>query len=353
MIVTVIGTRPQFIKAAAVSAALAQAGVEEQLIHTGQHFDDNMSRVFFDTLQIPQPKHLINIAATNRQQRFSEMTAGVAAYIKHTKPRALMVYGDSDSAPAGARAAVAAGVPVIHVEAGLRSGNLEMPEEVNRIETDRLSQYLCCPSQASVNRLQQEGVSGKAYNTGDVMFDALLRFLPVAMDKAVLSDSIKALAQQPFVLLTLHRPYNVDDAARLRMICEALAQLPVTIIWPLHPRTAAQLDKAWLGTNIVILPPAGYLEMLYLLRHCSRVMTDSGGLQKEACWMQKPCVALRTETEWHELVEAGYALLLPQINKESLLRSFTWQPQPFVTNPYGNGKAAHAIAAIIKNDILK
>lgn len=350
MITTVIGTRPQFIKAAVVSVALREAGVPETILHTGQHYDAEMSRVFFDTLSLQTPFRSLNLVPGNATKRFAGMIAGVDECLEELKPAAVLVYGDSDSAPAGAIAAVKRNIPVIHIEAGLRSFNTAMPEEWNRIITDRISHLLFCSSASAVTQLQHEGITRNVYETGDVMYDALLRFKETP---GLLPEPIKTLSEQAFVLLTLHRPYNVDDAVQLKNICEAISVLPVPVIWPVHPRTAARLNPEWTGSHIHITQPLGYIEMLHLLRNASRVITDSGGLQKEAYWMRKPCITLRPETEWHELVETGCNRLLPNPTAETMLDAFNWQPQQFIPDLYGNGTAATRIAAIIKKEFAQ
>lgn len=351
MIATVIGTRPQFIKASVVSPALQRAGISETLLHTGQHYDAEMSSSFFSDLALQPPFRILSSVKGNSTQRFAAMISGVDECLEALKPKAVLVYGDSDSAPAGAIAAVRKNIPVIHIEAGLRSHNFAMPEEWNRIITDRISAMLFCSSAASVQQLQQEGITKQVYNTGDVMYDALLQHSKQAAQKAVIPGEVQLAMQQPFVLLTLHRPYNVDDPAQLAAICNAVSALPVRVIWPVHPRTAAKLEQNRLPQNVLAIKPLGYFEMLLLLQHAEKVITDSGGLQKEAYWMGKPCITIRPETEWHELVEAGCNRLLPYPEKETLLEAFHWQPQSCVPGLYGDGDAATRIAGIIKQEL--
>lgn len=311
-IITVVGARPQFIKAAALSKAiLAHNGIEEVLVHTGQHFDANMSDVFFDEMQIPKPKYQFAINGLNHGAMTGRMLEHIEEVILAEKPDVLLVYGDTNSTLAGALAAKKLKVKVAHVESGLRSFNMAMPEEVNRILTDRISDYLFCPTETAIANLQKEGFANfnvLIRNSGDIMFDSMLLFSQY-IEKA--SDEIKGMASDPFILCTLHRAENTDDSVRLAKIFDALNIIAdeINIILPLHPRTRQKLGDFSLHSNIKIIDPVGYFEMLYLLKHCKMVMTDSGGLQKEAFFNRKFCVTLRDETEWTELVDHGFNML--------------------------------------------
>jgi UDP-GlcNAc3NAcA epimerase len=345
MILTVVGTRPQFIKASAVSKAFLQTGIKEQLIHTGQHFDDNMSRIFFDSLQLPTPALQISIQAATPAASLAQMIEGLDAAIQQHKPVAVLVYGDSDSTLAGAIAANKNQVPLIHVEAGLRSNNYNMPEEWNRLLTDKMSDLLLCSHENAVTQLKNENCIGQAIDVGDVMYDVVLQSGAKALKEA--PASLQKLVAEPYALLTLHRPVNVDDITRLQKILSWLSGLYTNFIWPVHPRTAKQIDRINLPENIITIPAQGYLENLFLLENAEMVITDSGGLQKEAYWLQKRCITLRDETEWKELVETGWNQLAvwneekqePDLHAQPLQ---TWQPL------YGDGDAATKIAVAVK-----
>lgn len=303
-VVTIVGARPQFVKAAVVSRAFAkQKNIEEIIVHTGQHFDANMSDVFFDEMKIPKPKYNLGISGLSHGAMTGEMLKGIEEVLLKEKPDWVLVYGDTNSTLAGALAACKLHIKVAHVEAGLRSFNMRMPEEINRILTDRLSTVLFCPTQTAVNNLKKEGYdnfTSKIVNVGDVMLDAVKfysEFMPPCPYK------------EPFVLVTIHRAENTDDEVRLRSIIEGLnvVSKELKVILPLHPRTKKILENYKISTsNIEIIQPASYFEMLSLLNGCSIVATDSGGLQKEAYFFKKPCVTLRDETEWVELVENGF-----------------------------------------------
>lgn len=352
-IFTVIGARPQFIKAAAVSRVIAnEPDLEEIIIHTGQHFDDNMSRIFFQELKIPFPAYNLDIHSLGHGAMTGRMLEKLEELMLKEKPGFVLVYGDTNSTLAGALAASKLHIPVAHVEAGLRSFNMHMPEEVNRILTDRISKILFCPTQTAVSNLHREGFdtfSCKVVNCGDVMYDAAL-FYTAKAEKPPLEIS------PGFILSTLHRAENTDNPNRLKEIFDALGQVAKTseVVLPLHPRTRAvvkqmRLDK--LSPGISVTEPVGYLNMIWLLKHCSMVMTDSGGLQKEAYFFQKPCITLRDETEWTELTTSGVNQLAGS-NKKKILKAF----DTFLSNPpvfpkelYGKGNAAENIVEILKN----
>lgn len=305
-ILTIIGARPQFIKASVVSRAIQQAtGIEEIMLHTGQHFDANMSDIFFSQLGIPQPNIQLDIHGGSHGEMTGRMLAEIERVIIDHKPDRVLVYGDTNSTLAGALAAAKLHVPVAHVEAGLRSFNMRMPEEINRILTDQISDLLFCPTDTAVHNLQQEGFATKpvkVMQVGDVMQDAALFFAQHAAAPA-------GFAIEPgFILATLHRAENTDDPVRLTNIVAALNQLHAEVapvVLPLHPRTRNMIATLGLELKVHLIEPVGYFEMVWLLDHAGLVLTDSGGVQKEAFFFGKACVTMRDQTEWVELIEAG------------------------------------------------
>lgn len=347
-ILTVIGARPQFVKAAPVSEALASR-VQEIVVHTGQHYDPQMSDVFFHDLGLRPPDYNLDVGSGSHGAQTGAMLKGVEQVIMKEKPDIVMVYGDTNSTLAGALAAAKLHIPVAHVEAGLRSFNRAMPEEINRVLTDQLSTLLFVPSQTAEDHLRQEGIVDGVHITGDVMYDAVLRYGPVA---ARVSQYPRALNLEPgeFYLCTIHRAENTADDGRLGQILRALDRLRLPVVLPLHPRTRAALDQCGIstGANIRIIEPVGYVDMLQLLQ-CSRaIITDSGGLQKEAYYVGVPCVTLRSETEWTETVDAGWNRLAGH-EEETIIDAVDAASNPPAQQPelYGDGKAAERIANIL------
>ncbi len=352
-IVTIIGARPQFIKAATVSRVIhTYDDIQESIIHTGQHFDENMSQIFFEELDIPRPKYNLDIHSLNHGAMTGRMLEGIENLLIQEKGDIVLVYGDTNSTLAGALAASKLHIPVAHVEAGLRSFNMLMPEEINRILTDRVSRYLFCPTPQAMENLTLEGFESGNYcmvNTGDVMFDAALYY-------GTMAQKPSTAIPEKFVLSTLHRAENTDNLQHLQSIINALTEIAsqIPVVLPVHPRTQAILKKNQLLSNnagITIIPPVGYLNMIYLLKNCTMVMTDSGGLQKEAYFFKKPCITLRSETEWMELVHSGVNTL-SGYQTHRILESFTaFQNQriDFPKQLYGEGKAAEKIVKILKD----
>ncbi len=354
-IVTIVGARPQFIKAAPVSRAIKrQEGLREVLIHTGQHFDQNMSEVFFDQMEIPRPRHFLNIHSLSHGAMTGRMLEEAESIMIKEKPDIVMVYGDTNSTLAGALAAAKLNVPVAHVEAGLRSQNMEMPEEINRILADRLSRILFCPTEAAVNNLTREGFRDfpcEIHLTGDVMYDASLLFADKARKPA------KVSLPANYVLATIHREANTKNLVQLANIIHGINQVAKkhAVVFPVHPRTSKVIqhnDIPPLSENIKLIEPVGYFEMLHLLQNSQLVMTDSGGVQKEAYFFKIPCITLRNETEWTELVDAGYNKLCgtdpDQIHEAA--RDFFASTIDFKEGLYGNGSASAKIAkALSKN----
>lgn len=306
-ILTIIGARPQFIKASVVSRAIQRAkGVDEVILHTGQHFDANMSDVFFNQLGIPQPDIQLNIHGGNHGAMTGRMLIDIEKALLEYKPDRILVYGDTNSTLAGALAARKLNIAVAHVEAGLRSFNMTMPEEVNRILTDQISDLLFCPTTAAVNNLMNEGFASKenveVLNVGDVMQDSALFFAAKATPPRAFR------LEAGFILATTHRAENTDDPERLEGIVNALNDAHRTIapvVVPLHPRTRAAINRQRLKLDVIVIDPVGYLEMVWLFSNCGLVLTDSGGVQKEAYFFGKPCVTMRDQTEWIELVDLG------------------------------------------------
>ncbi|RPI70007.1 MAG: UDP-N-acetylglucosamine 2-epimerase (non-hydrolyzing) [Ignavibacteriales bacterium] len=350
-IVTVVGARPQFIKAAPVSREFNRAGIKEILVHTGQHFDENMSDIFFNQMNIPEPDYFLDINSLNHGAMTGRMIEKIEEILINEKPDYLLVYGDTNSTLAGALAASKLHIKIIHVEAGLRSFNMAMPEEINRIVADRLSYFLFCPTDTAIQNLKREGFDNlncRIIKNGDVMQDAALMFEQY-------EKKIDINIPEDFILCTIHRQENTDNEQNLKSIFNALQVISekTKIILPLHPRTQKKLTEYNLknSSNIIIIPPVGYLNMLYLLKRCSLVMTDSGGLQKEAFFFHKLCVTLREETEWTELLENKFNFLVG-CNSEKIIETYNNLQSvdtDFNINLYGNGTASKIIA----EEILK
>ena len=346
-ITTIIGARPQFIKAATVSRAFREhcPEVREVLIHTGQHYDTNMSDVFFDELEIPRPDVNLGIGGGTHGQNTGRMIERIEDVLLNERPDWVLVYGDTDSTLAGALAAVKLHIPVAHVEAGLRSFNRRMPEEINRVLTDHAADLLFTPTDTATHNLAREGIHGdKVRQVGDVMYDAALFYSERAEQRSqILADH--KLTSKHYVLATIHRAENTDDPARMANILDGLAASPQPIIWPLHPRTRKRLADYGLSLpgNLRVIDPVGYLDMVMLEKHATLIATDSGGVQKEAYFHQVPCVTLRDETEWVELVDAGVNRVV-SANPERMmlaLKDFVClDASRFAPRLYGNGQAA-------------
>jgi UDP-GlcNAc3NAcA epimerase len=353
-IITIIGARPQFIKAAPVSRALSAAGsAGEIIIHTGQHFDDNMSRIFFEQMQIPRPDYNLEVHSLPHGAMTGRMLEAIEKVLMDEQPDHVLVYGDTNSTLAGALAASKLQIPVAHVESGLRSFNTKMPEEINRILTDRISKQLFCPTQTARENLHREGFEGfnaQIMVTGDVMYDAALMFSKKAVQPLHIN------IPDNFLLATVHRQENTDNLSILGNIIVSLNDIAndVKLVFPVHPRTKKILESRELPSlskNIICTPPLGYLEILWLLKNCQMVITDSGGMQKEAYFFEKPCITLRDETEWTELIKAGYNKICG--NNQALITNafdhFRRNRVIFEPGLYGDGHAATKIAqALIK-----
>ncbi|MGD8317708.1 MAG: UDP-N-acetylglucosamine 2-epimerase (non-hydrolyzing) [Myxococcales bacterium] len=348
-VLTVIGARPQLVKAAVVSAALQQAGLRESLIHTGQHYDDNMSAVFFRELGLPGPMRNLEIGGLSHGAMTGRMIEEIETIIVEMNPGVVLVYGDTNSTVAAALAAVKLHVPVAHVEAGMRSFNRRMPEEINRIVTDHIASYHFVTGETPRTHLAREGIAEGVYVVGDVMRDACERFLPIAR-KRHSELPVRGMSER-FGVVTLHRSENTDDSSRLQDIARGLHLISerIPLVLPLHPRTKQRLARigASMPASVEVIEPVGYLEMLALLDRCSLVITDSGGLQKEAFYVGRPCVTVRDETEWVETVELGWNRLVGA-DADAMLRaceSFLDSPlPPRQRDIYGDGHAAERIA---------
>lgn len=347
-ILTIVGARPQFVKASVVSRAIQTEGAfEEIVLHTGQHFDQNMSEIFFDQLGVPRPTIQLDIHGGGHGEMTGRMLAEIERAILEYEPDRLLVYGDTNSTLAGALAASKLRVPVAHVEAGLRSFNMTMPEEINRILTDQVSDLLFCPTKAAMKNLELEGFCSKPatrLQVGDVMQDAAELFAT----QSVPPDSFKLAG--PFILATLHRAENTDCPERLANIVASLNRVHskvAPVVLPLHPRTRAAIESLGLAVSFEVLDPVGYLEMLWLLKHCGVVATDSGGVQKEAFFFGKACVTMREQTEWVELVDAGVNELVGADDKkisEAIARNWG-RVIDDREELYGGGKAAQTIVS--------
>lgn len=355
-ILSIIGARPQFIKAAPMSKAIANCeGMEEILVHTGQHFDANMSTVFFDEMGIPAPHYRLDIHSLSHGAMTGRMLEAIESVILKEKPAAVLVYGDTNSTLAGALAARKLHVKVAHVEAGLRSFAMEMPEEVNRILTDRISDFLFCPTDSAMQNLKDEGFDRmpiQMHRTGDIMYDALRFFSTHAPSNDATLDFT---GHSRFALCTLHRAENTDNPDRLRAIMEALNTLhdSLPVVLPLHPRTKKIMEKHGIHTKATLIDPVGYLQMLGLLKSCELVLTDSGGLQKEAYLSKKYCVTMRDQTEWIELTQAGVNQICGANSLAIVEAAHRFLGSPFTAAEglYGNGDSATEIVRILRENL--
>jgi UDP-GlcNAc3NAcA epimerase len=346
-VASIVGTRPQFIKAAVVSRELRKQH-QEVLIHTGQHYDDNMSQLFFRELDIPEPDYNLGVGSGPHGAQTGKMLVRIERVLRREKPDWVLVYGDTNSTLAGALAAAKLHIPVAHVEAGLRSFNRRMPEELNRILVSHVSDLLFAPTETAMKNLEREGLIGRAHLVGDVMEEALRYYLPIARRRSAILDQLQ-LEPKSYYLVTVHRAENTDSKQNLENILRALVQLDHPVVFPLHPRTRKMIERFGLGRflnadGIRYLDPVGYLEMLVLEENALTILTDSGGVQKEAYWLGVPCVTLREETEWVETVESGWnvlagvemerilaAILKVSSNSQRDLQTSVWQKNPVGT----------------------
>jgi len=344
-IVTIIGNRPQFVKAAAVSVSLRERS-EELIVHTGQHYDDELSAIFFRELGVPAPERQLGAGSGTNTEQTARILAALEPALAELRPDLALVYGDTNSTLAGALAAAQARIPVGHVEAGMRSFDHAMPEELNRVLTDHASELLLCSTETALENLRREGVSGAAHLVGDVMADVSLTFRDIAEER---SDALAAQGVEPgeYLLVTAHRAGNVDDPGRLRRLVALLEALPGRVVFPAHPRTRARLESAGLTQRAPgLTSPLGYLDFLKLLRHARAVLTDSGGVQKEAYLLGVPCVTLRSTTEWVETVATGWNVLV-DLDSEAALEALGRRPPAERPELYGGGHAADRVRDVI------
>ncbi|WP_339226796.1 UDP-N-acetylglucosamine 2-epimerase (non-hydrolyzing) [Oceanobacillus sp. FSL K6-2867] len=351
-LLTIAGTRPQLVKVAAVSRELRKY-FTEVLVNTGQHYDYNMAGIFFDQLQIPKPEYNLGVGSMSHGRQTGNMVIRIEEVIEKEKPDAIVVYGDTNSTLAGALVACKLHIPIMHIEAGLRSYNKKMPEEINRVMTDHVSELLFAPTNLAVENLKVENITKGVHQIGDVMYDAVLYNMDIAEENHSLSDF--QLSSKEYILGTIHRAENTDDVERMTAIINAFLSLDYKVFLPLHPRTKNKLNEYSLlaklecASNIILSEPVSYLEMLLLEKHASAIVTDSGGVQKEAYFAKVPCFTLRDETEWLETVKIGWNQLVNPLNDNlvDLINSF--EKKNYEENLYGDGKASEKIVQIIKN----
>jgi UDP-N-acetylglucosamine 2-epimerase len=362
-VLSIVGARPQFVKAAMVVEAVrahnrrARAKVCHTLVHTGQHYDRNLSDVFFQQMPLPKPKYNLGVGSGTHGAQTAKLLAGIEDVLLRERPDVVVVYGDTNSTLAGALATAKLGIKLAHVEAGLRSFNRAMPEEINRVVTDHLSDLLFCPTATAVNQLANEGISGNVYRSGDVMLDAVLNFAQLAEQRSRILREI-GLAPNEYALVTVHRAENTDSESNLASILEFLANVTHTVVFPVHPRTRNRIAGASclrtlaekLGNHVRMIDPVSYLDMLALERHAQLVMTDSGGVQKEAFFLGVPCLTLRNETEWIETLKGGWNRLVDASSEETIgLVDSLWKRNgqcPYTArnlNLFGAGKASQMI----------
>ena len=354
--VSIVGARPQFIKAAPLSKALRSAGHKEILLHTGQHYDDEMSAVFFRDLQIPEPDYNLGIGSGSHGYQTGKMLIEIEKVLLSEKPDWVIVFGDTNSTLAGALAATKLRIPIAHVEAGLRSFNREMPEEHNRVLTDHCSDLLLCPTQTAVENLHREGITTGVHLVGDIMYDAVLQFAEIARRHSTILNDL-SLQPKKFLLATIHRPANTDNPHNLKNILHAFAQINETIIFPVHPRARKKMAETGLSDdftacpNIRLINPVGYLDMLVLEQNARVILTDSGGVQKEAYFFKTPCVTLRDETEWIETVKSGWNTLVG--SDPALIINAVQNAKPGANDDtfFGNGNAKEKIIRLLTSAI--
>ncbi|MGK2960755.1 MAG: non-hydrolyzing UDP-N-acetylglucosamine 2-epimerase [Gemmatimonadaceae bacterium] len=348
MIVTVVGARPQFVKAAVVSRALSDAGVVERIVHTGQHYDEKMSGVFWRELGLPGVFRNLEVGSGGHGAQTGRIMERLESHLLESshRPRGMLLYGDTNSTLAAALVAAKLAIPIFHVEAGLRSYNRSMPEEVNRVVTDTLSTLLYCPGDNARDQLAREGITSGVEIVGDVMLDAFMTFREIARRFPEPANAWNAAGSRRRALLTLHRQGNTDSPARIDMLLARLRDMPVEVLWPVHPRLAGHIGKIDLPANVKATEPLSYFEMLRTLERAEVVITDSGGLQKEAYWSRLPCVTLRSETEWVETLEGGWNTLIGD-DLSSLESAVLSTPRSAWAEMYGDGRAAVRIAGSI------
>jgi UDP-GlcNAc3NAcA epimerase len=348
-IVSVIGARPQFIKSAPVSKAIANAGYDEYLVHTGQHYDYEMSKVFFEEMGIQEPMINLNVGSGTHAQQTSQMLVGIEGALLTQSPDIVLVYGDTNSTLAGALAAVKLQIKLAHIEAGLRSYNRQMPEEHNRVLTDHCSDLLFCPTQTAVDNLDREGIRKGVNLAGDTMYDAMIQFSQLASQRSIILKTLD-LEPKSYLLATIHRPYNTDNPSRMSSILSVFKQIDETIIFPIHPRTlhAIGASKNDIPPNVQIINPVGYLDMLTLEQNAAVILTDSGGIQKEAYFFKVQCLTLRPETEWVETTASGWNTLVGT-DPARIISALKTPVSPVLPHPdfFGDGHASEIIVSLL------
>jgi UDP-GlcNAc3NAcA epimerase len=346
-IVTIIGNRPQFVKAAAVSRKLREAH-DEVIVHTGQHYDDELSRIFFDELGVPAPDRQLGAGSGSNTVQTARILAALEPVLSEIRPALALVYGDTNSTLAGALAVAQSGIPLAHVEAGMRSFDRTMPEELNRVLTDHTSDLLLCSTETAVRNLEREGTRGEVHLVGDVMADVSLAFRDIAEERSTILADLD-LEPGSYLAVTAHRPGNVDPLPRLRQLVDLLAELPPPVVFPVHPRTRGRLTDAGMLDRldgVRVVPPLGYLDFLELARNARAVLTDSGGVQKEAYLLGVPCLTLRDTTEWVETVEAGWNVLV-DLDPGKALAALELRPPAERPELYGGGHAADRVCRVV------
>ena len=357
-IISVVGARPQFIKAAPVSRELRKEH-KEILVHTGQHYDYFMSAVFFDELGIPKPDYNLGVGSASHGRQTGEMLIRIEEVLLKERPDWVLVYGDTNSTLAGALAAakpsfgkLRTSIPVAHVEAGLRSFNREMPEEINRVLTDHVSDLLFCPTETAVRNLAREGITERVHNVGDVMYDAVLHNIGIAEQRSHILERL-GIEPKAYLLATVHRPQNTDRAENLRSILSAFNALDEVIVLPAHPRTSEAIGRLGypLRSHVKLIKPVSYLDMLVLEKHARLILTDSGGVQKEAYFFGVPCVTLRPETEWVETVEAGWNVVVGSERSLIVQKALNMQAPQAERGAFGDGRASNQIVHVLEKTI--
>lgn len=346
-LLTIIGARPQFIKVAPFSQAVRKY-FNEIIVHTGQHYDENMSNIFFNEMGIPAPDYNLSIGSGLHGKQTGEMLIALEEVMIKEAPDYIVVFGDTNSTIAAALAAAKLHIPIGHIEAGLRSFNRNMPEEINRITTDVLSSQLFCPTDNAVALLSKEGMTKEVYQVGDIMYDAMLHFLPMSEEKSDILQKLN-VTKDDYYLFTMHRPENTDHLDRIKAILEGLEACAKPIIYPVHPRMRSVLENPEIKeiifglTNLHLIDPVGYLDMIQLEKHAKKIITDSGGMQKEAFFVKTPCITIRNESEWVETVDLGYNIITGADTEKISDAIENFNPKHAAQNPYGKGDCAGII----------
>lgn len=351
-IISIVGARPQFIKLTCLSKILREK-FNEIIVHTGQHYDSNLSKLFFEELKISDPDYNLEVGSSSQALQTGNMLIELEkVYIKE-RPDLVIVFGDTNSTISGALSAVKMNIPVLHIEAGLRSYNREMPEEINRIATDHMSDFLFAPTGVAMKNLEKEGLGERSYLTGDIMVDALKFNLPKALTRSNILKELN-IAKNDYFLLTLHRPYNVDDPIKLSKLLNLSGKINKRVVFPIHPRTKKVIKESNIIVmdNIILIQPVGYLDFIYLEKNAFKIITDSGGIQKEAYILKKPCITIRPETEWIETVTDGWNVLLEPDSENFVDVIENFEPEKEQSDIFGNNVAKRMIH-LIEKVILK